>query len=190
MRHLVLAVLISAPAFAQVFSWEDKDGVHYTNDADAVPKGVKAKKLEGSDFGAPVQPARPVEVAAAPRPESPPLAQPPSPANPNVEREWRDRFIQLHRAIATKKQELSALEVSLPNKVECVPQARVGPVVNGQVPHQQQVVTRCQANVMYDRIKLQIEQKRVEVRDAENDLEQLDRRASMDAVPREWRRGW
>lgn len=184
MRHLFLAVLISAPAFAQVFSWEDKDGVHYTNDVAAVPKGAKVTKV-AEDVSDPVQARPSVEVAAAPRPAS----SPPSPANPTVEREWRDRFIQLHRAIVTKKQELSALEASLPNKVDCVPQPRVAPAVNGQVA-QQQVVTRCMPNTMHDRIKLQIEQKRVEVKDAENDLEQLDRRASLESVPREWRRGW
>lgn len=188
MRHLLLAVLISASAFAQVFTWEDKDGVHYTNNPSAVPKGAKAKKV-AEDVSAPVQ-APAIEVAAAaPKPAPSPTASPTSPANPSVEREWRDRFIQLNRAIATKKQELAALEASLPNKVECVPQPRIAPVANGQVV-QQQMVTRCLPNSMYDRIKLQIEQKRVEVKDAENDLEQLDRRASFEAVPREWRRGW
>lgn len=187
MRHLLLAVLISAPAFAQVFSWEDKDGVHYTNDVPAVPKGAKVTKV-GEDDATVQQPANVVEVAAAPRPSS----SPPSPANPSVEREWRDRFIQLNRAITTRKQELAALEASLPNKVDCVPQPRAAPVANsnGQVVPQQQVVTRCLPNAMYDGIKLQIEQKRVELKDAENDLEQLDRRASFEAVPREWRRGW
>ncbi len=190
MCHLLLAVLISAPAFAQVFTWEDKDGVHYTNDASAVPKGAKVTKV-AEDVSAPVRASPPVEVAAAaPKPAPSPTASPTSPANPSVEREWRDRFIQLNRAIATKKQELAALEASLPNKVECVPQPRIAPVANGQVAQQQQIVTRCLPNSMHDRIKLQIEQKRVELKDAENDLEQLDRRASFEAVPREWRRGW
>ncbi|MBM4781997.1 MAG: DUF4124 domain-containing protein [Archangiaceae bacterium] len=187
MRHLVLAVFISAPAFAQVFSWEDKDGVHYTNDAASVPKGAKVKKLETDDRPSSAQPAPQVEVAAAPAPS----AAPPSPANPSVEREWRDRFIALNRAIATKKQELNALEVSLPNKVDCVPQQRaVQPAPGTAAQPFAATTTRCVPNSMYDRIKLQIEQKRVEVKDAENDLEQLDRRASFEGVPREWRRGW
>lgn len=186
MRHLLLAVLISTPAFAQVFSWEDKDGVHYTNDAASVPKGAKVKKLEADDPGPTVQAAPSAEVAAAPRPSR----EPTSPANPSVEREWRDRFIAANRAIATRKQELSALEVSLPNKVDCVPQQRaVQPTGTSPQPFAA-TTTRCVPNSMYDRIKLQIEQKRVEVKDAENDLEQLDRRASFEGVPREWRRGW
>lgn len=188
MRHVLLAVLISAPAFAQVFSWEDKDGVHYTNDAAAVPKGAKVKKLEAEDLGSPVQAAPQVEVASAPRPS--PSPAPTSPTDPSVEREWRDRFISLHRAIATKKQELSALEVSLPNKVDCVPQQRAVQPTTGTAQQPFAATTRCMPNSMYDRIKLQIEQKRVEVKDAENDLEQLDRRASFEGVPREWRRGW
>lgn len=184
MRHLLLAVLISAPAFAQVFSWEDKDGVHYTNDVAAVPKGAKVTKV-AEDVSDPVQPGSRERKATTQASEPLRLRW----KAVTVEREWRDRFIQLNRAIVTKKQELSALEASLPNKVDCVPQPRVAPAVNGQVA-QQQVVTRCMPNTMHDRIKLQIEQKRVEVKDAENDLEQLDRRASLESVPREWRRGW
>lgn len=190
MRHLLLVALISAPAFAQVFSWEDGEGVHYTNDASAVPKGVKVKKVEAENLGVPASPVpkreEQVELAAAPRPAPAPT----SPANPSVEREWRDRFIQANRAIATKKQELSALEVSLPNKVDCVPQQRVVQPAPGTAAQPFTTTTRCVPNSMYDRIKLQIEQKRVELKDAEFDLEQLDRRASFEGVPREWRRGW
>lgn len=187
MRLLFIAVLISAPAFAQVYSWEDRSGLHYTTDARAVPRGARVTML--AKVGrADAAHARPPTERAAP----PPVA-PASPTNPSVEREWRDQFIQLHRAIATKHQELSALEVSLPNKVDCVAQPLIA---LPEVPQATTTAplpfanTRCMPNAMYDRIKLKLEQKRVEVSDAENDLVQLDRRASLEGVPREWRRGW
>jgi gamma-glutamyl phosphate reductase len=107
----------------------------------------------------------------------------------------------VHRRIRTKKEELGALQASLPARESCSQVARPVVVVqntNGQATsatavaqaQQQQLVNQCVANPNYDRIRLQLEQKQVEVRDAERDLEQLDRQASQDAVPREWRRGW
>ena len=50
--------------------------------------------------------------------------------------------------------------------------------------------TYCQVNPLHDQLRVQLAQEAVELKNAELDLEQLDRRASMVAVPREWRRGW
>jgi hypothetical protein len=36
----------------------------------------------------------------------------------------------------------------------------------------------------------ELAQKRVELKDAELDIERLEREATMAQVPREWRRGW
>ena len=183
MRAPILLALVAFPALAQIYSWEDKEGVHYTDDPSSVPKGVKANRQER-------QPSRPqVEtVAAAP--------SRPGPLNTDLpvrEREWRDRFIEASRRIQTRKQEFAALEASLPSKETCS-QVRqvVTPTVQGQVAGDPkgQLVTQCVPNPMFDRIRLQMEQKQVEIREAELDLEQLDRRASMESVPREWRRGW
>jgi len=190
MRLLPLALLISLPAAAQVLSWKDRNGVHYTNDLAAVPKGAKVTRV---DDGPParLQPVRPVELAVG-------NAVPVSPSNPSVEREWRDRFIQLHRAIATKKQELSAFQAGLASIGDCATQPWVSPVAQGGSGLEggnganaqliQQQVARCL--LLHDGLRLQTEQKRVELADAEHDLEQLDRRATFEAVPREWRRGW
>ncbi len=212
MRTLFLTALIAVPAVAQtVYSWEDTDGVHYTDDPTQVPKRGKVEAML---------------VDAAPSPRSAPrtlAASSPAPVAPEPtsaplnEREWRERFVSANRRITTLRQSLAALESSLPPRTECIPQPLipVGTVQVGSVggapitasPGSQLVTSngvttlvngrpvfspaaRCQLNPEHDRIQLQIAQKGVELRDAQTDLEQLDRQASYDAVPREWRRGW
>ncbi len=208
-RTLALAALIAVPAVAQtVYSWEDADGTHYTDDPTQVPK--KAKVAAMVVDAAPAAPRQ--AVAAAPRPASPPS---PSEA-PLDERAWRERFIAANRRITTVKQNIAALEASLPPRTECIaqPLVPVGTVQVGSTPGAPitagpgtQVVTsngittvnrgvvvspaaRCQVNPLHDRLRLQIAQEHVALEDAKLDLEQLDRQASYDAVPREWRRGW
>lgn len=192
MRTLTLVALVAAPAFAQtVYSWEDQDGVHYTDDLSQVPKKAKveAQLIEAA-------PSRKTEVAAAPAPATATAARTPTPTS---EREWRDAFITAHRRLATLKQELAALQTSLPAATTCVTDPTPPSAVPVQVQGPNGVVvitppaqpqTRCQPNPLHDRVRVHIEQKKVELRDAEVDLEQLDRRASYEAVPREWRRGW
>lgn len=192
-RSLSLVALIAVPAFAQtIYSWEEKDGTHYTDDVSKVPK---QKKVEERTVEArPVAAKQPAATTGTPA--VPAAAPAPAPAGTKPsEGDWRDRFITAHRRIDSLKRDIAALEASLPPRTECVPQTTgintfgtggstgvVGP--NGQV------LNRCQVNPLHDRIRVQIAERGVELKDAELDLEQLDRRASEDAVPREWRRGW
>ncbi|MFZ5444477.1 MAG: DUF4124 domain-containing protein [Myxococcota bacterium] len=194
MRTLPFLALLAAPAFAQtVYSWEDQDGVHYTDDLSQVPKAAKVE-VQTID-AAPSRPATPSSPSAATAATAP-VSSAPRPAA-NDERAWRERFVTANRRIATLKQELAALQTSLPSPTTCVTTPVNGPLVATPVPtppgtnvvvvNQQ---PRCQPNPLYERMKVHIEQKKVAVRDAELDLEQLERQASYDAVPREWRRGW
>jgi len=175
-RSLILvAAVIAAPAFSQtVYTWEDEDGVHYTDDPAQVPK---KKKVEGVVFEPRAAPKATVALAPTPAP----AVQPAS-----TEFQWRDAFIAAHRRIETIKESIAALQASLPARTECVPQ----PVVTTPGAAPTQPVARCQVNKLYDQLQVQIGQKRVELTSAEAELEQLDRRASMQSVPREWRRGW
>lgn len=175
---LLLAVVIAVPAFAQtVYSWEDADGVHYTDDPAQVPK---EKKATGTVFE-----PRPVPknttLAVAPVPSTVP-----APETATTEYQWRDSFIAANRRITTLREKIAALYASLPPRTECVPQPVVANV-NGQVLRP---VARCQVNALYDQLQVEIGQNKVELAAAEADLDQLDRRASMVGVPREWRRGW
>lgn len=215
--YALAAALVAVPAVAQtVYSWEDADGVHYTDDPSQVPK--KTKKVGATTYQVDNRPrATPAATPVATQ-RSPGLtAEPSRPAAKLDERGWRDRFVTATRRITTLEQGIKALQAALPPRTECVPQPLI-PVGTVQVGQQQgapitttpgqQVVTnngyttvvngnrvyspaaRCQVNAEYDRINREIELKRVELRDAQTDLEQLDRQASYDGVPREWRRGW
>lgn len=179
MRSLLLVAVIAVPAFSQtVYTWEDEDGVHYTDDPAQVPK--KQKKVEGVVF----EP----RAAAKPAPSTVALATPaPAPQAASTEYQWRDAFIAAHRRIETIRESINALQASLPARTECVPQPAVVSTTGTVSP---QPAARCQVNKLYDQLQVQIGQRRVELASAEADLEQLDRRASMQSVPREWRRGW
>ena len=190
MRLLTLAAVIAVPAFAQtVYSWEDADGLHYTDDPAQVPK--QQRKVEAMQVDA--RPSQPQQlVASAPQQQTSRVE-----AAPQNEREWRERFIGANRRISTLRQELSALQVSLPPRTECiaqpvttVPGTQVITTNGVTVVNQPRPVARCQVNTLHDAIRVQMGQKEVELRNAELDLEQLDRQASYDSVPREWRRGW
>lgn len=199
MRSLTLLAVIAVPVFAQtVYTWEDEDGLHYTDDLSQVPK--QQKKVEGV-----VIDARPASSGlVAPKPTTVALA--PAAADPKAsEYEWRDRFIGAHRRIATLKQSIGALEASVPPRTECIPQQPATVVTGGAVTvvpatpatglgplgtGTNRLLARCQVNPLHDQLRVQIAQQRVELSAAEAELEQLDRRASMEAVPREWRRGW
>lgn len=184
---LVAVIAMAVPALAQtVYSWEDDDGVHYTDDLAQVPKKGRVE-VQPVDEGA-SRPSRPTTIAP-----SPPSRPATSPGGESNEREWRERFVTAHRRISTLKQELAALETSLPPPTRCVTLQRQTPPQSPDVvvlPNPVETRTRCEPNPLYERVKIGIEQKKVEVRDAELDLEQLDRQASYESVPREWRRGW
>ena len=182
MRTLALVVVIAVPAFAQtVYSWEDADGVHYTDDLAQVPKSKKVEEqvLEGRPLSKGLSGPKPAPVP-------PEVTANEAQATAN-EYEWRDRFIAAHRRIDSLARSISALQSSLPPRIQCVPQ----PVrLVGGVQRVGQPTSRCQINPFHDQLQAQIAQQSVELRDAQLDLEQLDRRASLEAVPREWRRGW
>lgn len=186
MRSLTLVALIAVPAFAQtVYSWEDGEGVHYTDDLAQVPK-EQQQKVEGR-----VLDARPASSGLAPTPVPAPVvvAVATGPGPSSNEAEWRERFISARRRIDSVRQGIAALEASLPPRTECVPQP-MGMVGGGSVVPTGRFIARCQVNPLHDQLRVQIGQQGVELRNAELDLEQLERWASMYAVPREWRRGW
>jgi hypothetical protein len=186
-RLLTFAAVFAVPAFAQnIYSWEDAEGVHYTDDASKIPKKVKAE--------ARVADAAPVSKGMST--PAPTVAVVPASASASTEFEWRDAFIAAHRRIVTVRKSLAALEASLPPRVDCVVQPAGLVVVDAQAtgtpqqPLQQGRPPRCQVNRVHDQLRVQIAQEEVQLKNAELDLEQLDRRASMQSVPREWRRGW
>jgi hypothetical protein len=141
-----LLALFALPAFAQtVYSWEDKDGVHYTDDPSLVPSKARtdATLLSPKVTPRPATPAddsvqvvmdsptstQPQQPATQPQQQvvtqrQPPLVAQPTREEPN-EQEWRNRFITATRRIETLEKNYSALERSRPQRVECVAQPLV-----------------------------------------------------------------
>lgn len=184
MRSLLLCVVTCVPALVAaqtVYSWEDAQGVHYTDDPSAVP--LKARKVDKTTYEATVAPpkaAAPAELVA--KNDEVLMAQPgpvqPAPASStpgSQEALWRSRFIGVHRRIAFLRDTISSLESAVPPPTICT-YAYLG--------------RGCVANPDHARVRAQIAEHFAQLQDAERELEQLDRDASYQGIPREWRRGF
>ncbi len=236
MTRLLVLALFALPAAAQtIYSWEDKDGTHYTDDPSMVPNNARldATLLKPKEKAQPQQqPQNDQQVVVldspAPAQVKPAVAQPqPAPvAQADIERQWRERFIEVYRRIETLEKNYRALEKSRPQQVQCTGSAyqpapsstyQVDPqtgapiipagttfysntspaTVNGAANATTMIngrpyiaVPNCAANPEYERITREMELTQVQLSDARKDLDQLDRNASQNAIPREWRRGW
>lgn len=183
MRTLALAVLFGAlRGYAQtVYSWEDDAGVHYTDDVRSLPKSdatVAAIELESG----------PIASLGS----SPPYVPPdPTPFGPPSERErqWRTRFVEHHQRIQSQDELLRRLRASLPAPTVCFQRSvRVGHQALGVAAGQP--LERCRPNAEFTQMQAFIAVEETKLSDAKRQLEQLDRDASADNVPREWRRGF
>ena len=185
------AVLACAVHAQTVYTWEDKDGVHYTDDRSQIPRGVKARE----------------ETMEAPPPSTSTVAAPVPPTEARktpapgglTERAWRDRFVTATRRIDTLQKTIESMRATMPSQTTCtlvnVPVANPGgqPVlINGQPVTQVSTlpVQQCGRSFAYEQAQRDLARKEIELQNAELDLQQLDRDASYAGVPREWRRGW
>lgn len=229
MRRLLIALVavtsLSASAQA-VYTWEDADGLHFTDDPAQVPPKAKAKVLTPSaPPGAPgpaPQDATPTDpqVSGPPSPEpraaptsaadsgpaesvsptatpvptvAPPPTVRPEPAAagdspldaPLDERAWRARFISATRRVVTLRDRATALERGRASRVDCVPEPLTAAEVSAPG-----TATRCRSSAAQDRLQARLAEVHGELREAELELEALEREASSVSVPREWRRGW
>jgi len=234
MRRLLVALVavtsLSASAQA-VYTWEDADGLHFTDDPAQVPPKAKVKVLAPSaPPGAPgpaPQDATPTEpqVSGPPSPKpraaptsaadsgpaesvsptatpvptvapSPPTASPETGADRGAavdaavdaaldERAWRARFISATRRVGTLRDRVTALERGRASRADCVPEPLTAAEVSAPGS-----ATRCRSSAAQDRLQVRLAEVHGELREAELELEALEREASSVSVPREWRRGW
>jgi hypothetical protein len=188
MRPLLLAVMVvgAVPALAQtVYSWEDADGVHYTDDPAQVP--ARATKRSEQKYERSPAPSTPqVTVAVAEQVEREKVAHAEAAkrreeADRQSEQAWRERFVTLNRNITSQKDLITRLKAALPaSPFACAQPLSVG----------RRVVLPCNGNFEYERQTARIATEQAHLDDLERQLEQLDREASYAAVPREWRRGF
>lgn len=203
MSPLVLALLI---VHATVYSWTDKNGVeHFTDDLASIPKGVKVRTTEGAEISL-------VESDTVRNPR-PPSVVPSQPAAPSVsEQTWRQLFKNAHTRIAeleieieadrTKVEEVNGLPVRpgftcVPGFVQQPSQPFPGPIVGppmtGTTLFQPQVAfTGAPCFYSYtwefEQMRQRLAKNRRELVRAREDLADLERRASFEAVPLHWRR--
>lgn len=211
----LLVVLAASVAAAQtVYKWEDADGVHYTDDLATVPPNAKPIATVGAPTSvvpaSPVAPKPPTPAAAAVVAPKPATTGPGMPSD--VEQHWRGQFRAAHAKIreledeiasdSKKVEQLNGLPVNqqfsctngvIPSHVVGLPSNTpgtpgtliVGPngttvlVPQGCVPY---------VNPELEKVRDRLERNRKALVRANSDLDDLERRASNDAVPRAWRR--
>ncbi len=214
-RALVL-LLLATPAFAQsVYRWVDKAGTtHYTDNAASIPQGATVFATEGepiSEMGK----APPIPVVAIEQKKQALDTDPSVPSN--AEQYWRGQFRTAREKIRSLEDEISAdrrrvedpqgLPVGPIYACGAVYGAYVPPVVYGarvavgprgvrgyvgpvQPPVAVNPFATCiqTVNPEYERALARLESNRGALERAKEDLRDLERRASFDAVPLEWRR--
>ncbi len=185
---VAIAALAALPALAQpVYRWMDAAGEeHFTDDPSSIPAQYRkgARTLRGVDLGH-VVPSRPEPAPAvqADRPETSSPAEGATDAGQTEQRReearekvWREAFRLAHERV-------DGLETSLTTDRA----ALTDPVAAGLPVHRLPngtVVPSPEFEALKERVALH-EAELVKARDS---LDDLERRASREAVPRKWRR--
>jgi len=177
MRYFILALSLSVgpAALAEpIYRWIDENGVtNYTNDPGKVPDSVKAETTEGDEITvvAPSGAVSPQGTAAAPVSLSTDILTPQERA---VADQWRASFRDVHTriarletAVAMDKQRLQA----------------------EGAPFRSQRGHAYRASLDSGNLDLQqrVEWNLAELKRASAELDELERVASREAIPREWR---
>jgi len=189
----------------EIYRWIDANGeAHYTNDASTIPPALrkKAKVTQGAELlvvetskeeppkaaakALPGGSAKSAEETAPTKPQTaglPSVPVTPRPATPSVsppddggEARWRGLFRAAHEEIARRAKEAEADRAKLSNPEG----GGVGVSYNARgaaVP-----------NPELDRVREHLARTEQALEDAQRHLDDLERQASREAVPREWRR--
>lgn len=157
------AALAVALVLAQaVYTWTDASGtVHYTDDAAAIPKGVKAEKTEGGAL---------TTIEAPPKPKAAPRE---AAAAAKDEQLWRTRFRDARQKIADLEAQIDADAKIVGDNPLVVTRGRR----SGRTRFRNQ---NAELEARLARNKQQLAREKAA-------LDDLERRASFANVPREWR---
>ncbi|MDP2271002.1 MAG: DUF4124 domain-containing protein [Archangium sp.] len=213
MSPLLLALMVMQ---GTVYSWTDKSGVeHFTDDLAAIPRGVKVRTTEGAEISRidsdVAKNPRPVAVPPTTQPAVPSTSEQ---AWRQLFRTARTRVIELEEEIESDRKKVEEVN-GLPVRSGFIcntgfynqPMVTTGVVVNGQplpglgvsatvtgttVIHQQVPLYASPCffsfNPEFERIRERLDKNRREVVRAREELADLERRASFEAVPLHWRR--
>jgi hypothetical protein len=120
---------------------------------------------------------------------------------PATESHWRNQFIVVIREVSNTKQRLENQRNTMPSELLCqtaavVPLVPVLPTGMSVLPYSQAsqstpgALQTCTPNPEVIRAKQNIFELELKLKEATENLAILEREASRNAVPREWRRGW
>jgi hypothetical protein len=184
MRHLVLALTVAAAGSAwasPIYRWVDEQGVlNYTNDRSKVPAGVEVETTAGDEITVVPSPRNGLQRRAE---VDPPVASSDSPSilKPDeraAAEHWHALFRDVHARIARLESAVQADEQFL-EKAGLLPVTAVASYPSGH------------PRWFGESACLQTQQRlalnEAELSRARADLDELERVASREAVPREWR---
>jgi hypothetical protein len=168
------AALTTGPALAEdTYRWTDANGkVHATNDPSTIPKGAKGTKGAASESSdTPAGAERP-----PPSGTEPPPKQSPESDTGAGETQWRARFRKVRERIARLEAAIQTDRATLADPsghgVNLTFNASGGVVPSAEL----------------ERVKEHLARSEQELAQARQALDDLDRQASRESVPREWRR--
>ena len=215
MSPLLLALLVMQ---GTVYSWTDKSGVeHFTDDLASIPRGVKVRSTEGAEISRIDSdlPKNPRPAAVSPPVSQPAVPTTSEQAWRQLFREARTKVSELEEEIEsdrTKVEEVNGLPVrtgficdtgfvnqpivttgAVVVNGQPLPGLGVSARVTGTTVINQQVplyASPCffSFNPEFERIRERLDKNRREVVRAREELADLERRASFEAVPLHWRR--
>lgn len=183
-KHVFFLLLsLGSPAMSQpIYRWVDEEGVtHYTNDASNVPQGQQAEVTAGDEISVISRPA-PAQPSSAAETGQGAIAERGFRSEQDliIEQQWRTAFrdayariVALESAIEGDRRILDRHGGELPLRFFS------SPIYGG--------FGMAWPEPFYDEIKQRIGRNEAELRWAREALNDLERYASRQAVPREWR---
>jgi hypothetical protein len=179
-----LTLLWSTLAFGQaIYTWVDQDGeTHFTDDPSTAPKGVKLRTTEGREIS-----SMSMGVRAADGGTVAPKKAPAGPSAPDdSEVRWRKLFREARAKIATLEEEIERDRKQV-EEINGMPVTGTYTCYARQTTGTRYVIP-CGSNAEHTRIKERLGTNRSALERARVELDDLERRASVAGVPREWRR--
>jgi hypothetical protein len=199
---LALSLLLCSAVQAQsVYRWSDAEGnIHYTDDATTIPKGATVVATDGSPISEMGAPPPVTKVAVVTQPAQVAATHATDPSIPSTsEQYWRGQFRAAREKIHKLEDDLAADNhkidtngFTVSNRYNCNPGNVYtnGGYATPVYPNGYYNNGNCIATIdpEYQRTKDRLVKNKQALERAKEELHELERQASFNAVPNEWRR--
>lgn len=179
----LLLLSLGSSAMAQpIYRWADEQGItHYTNDATTVPRGRKAQVTAGDEISFISRPpADQFTSGGDPIPGTAAEENLQPQEDPNIEQQWRRAFQDAYARIAVLEAAIESDRKILERNGGEAPLRFLSSPNYGRY-------RMWWPDPWYDELRQRIRQNEAELKRAREALNDLERYASHQAVPREWR---